>query len=173
MKMDVEREIRRYQDRLLLAGRGMMLFCVWEIVKTVAFGIVRFLGYFRSVEDGFSRETVLLAFAVVLLLLVAIVAFDAVIRYYIAKSCRREALEEKKGTFYLVLVCLLMLVSILAIVLYVFALVTQQFGDLLQFIASVLVEVASLSICFGVIYSAIRLRLMRRRKKRTEVEYAG
>ncbi len=115
---DVLIEIRRHQSTLMTSGSAVIALSLWSFVKTMlmAFAVDDKLA--TSAHETFGPEVtgtelaVYYAVFVVLLLLIGIIVLGPPI--YVGRSAIAEGMGKPKGSFYVVLADLLMVVNVIS-----------------------------------------------------------
>lgn len=107
----IQKELRRNRSTLAIVGIGVIAFGAWSVVKTVLILALRVgdpLGE-GALTENVPPELMRAVFygATAFLLLI-----DLVLRLYVGLSARREGLAGKKGSAYIVLACLLAVMSV-------------------------------------------------------------
>ena len=171
-----ERLIRKYQNTLMVAGRGIVLLGLWNIAKVFVF----FLGgsdfFLRleisqelyqeitKMEGGYKIVNVV--FTCIMLLVLTV---DLIFRIVIAKSAAAEANGQDKSCAYIVIAIIMLCIMCSGDT--ALAIEAKEGLMKVEYIISTVVEFTSVYALCDLINAAIRLRLLR--KKCSEAENAG
>lgn len=155
-------KLRKNESHLVSAGTGIVLLCVWSVIKS----LILLTG-----QTGFHQETVTLenftagekvAYYVCLIL---ITAFIMLLQLKVGRGAVNEGRNGKKSR-YLGLAILMLLVEISVIVFLILAYVkfpAQIFSteDIIRQIAALIIDLTYMYLLMILIISATRLRRMR------------
>ena len=164
----MEKELRKRQNMLSEAGKGVVLFAVWGIAKVnLFFGLSTFLTveeiYAAAAEVGIS-EKLFLGF--ILAIAAAILIWQLGARLYIGMSASAEGKGKTKGYRYLVLAVVLLVTDIQT--------AWQAFGEDVilageeisaSFISGFCVELASVYVLLELLISGICVKRLRNKMK--------
>ena len=154
-----EVKLRRYSSTLTISGYGVIAFGLWSIVKTILLTVMHpdVMGIIPDEDVGFPREvyiTLMITFMTLLL------GFDLGLRIYVGLSARSEGSGKKKHVTYLVFAVFLLMLSMLSLWS---GLDINDYDSTLDYLASLLVEITSIAAVIELIYSSIRVRLLKKK----------
>ena len=159
----VDIEIRKHQNRIATIGTGIMIFGVWNLVKTIGYYDVRSGG----MNTASFRESMISGAAIILISLL--------MRGYVGMSALAVSRGQDKGRLYLFLARWLMLASVLIIVVITVGMVDKFMHFLpaadteevtfMMLITSFIIEITSLILVLELIHSGKKLRKMAKEKK--------
>lgn len=160
----MDRMIRKYQNALVISGRGVVLFGLWNIARL-------FISYFfagdmliRMLKDGIDDTSALdsiddSVLKLSILIMIFVVFFvDLLIRIYVGKRAIARGKGQKSNNAYVVIAFILFAISL--------------YGDLsglmnisghtekADYIISTIVDLTSVYAWGDVVYSSIRLRIL-------------
>ncbi len=161
-----ERLYRKNTDTLAILGWGVILFCVWSIVKTIAM-------YVTSADEVKSllKEVTGLKHIdnSILIMLFAffgtIVAVDVFMRIYVGLTARAVARGKKKGVGYIVVTYLLIIIYIVEIAVDIYMVFHPSESDesILTLVVNAFINISSLiTLIELVIYSTKVRRSLRK-----------
>lgn len=159
--MHPDKEIRRLRIALHNGGMGVILFCCWEILRSI---MIIITNYSTDIE-GLGLEisgTALLIITIFVMLLVCGISFA--IRYYIGSHALRAAKGQHVSGFYLVLAGFLAVFSLLSTIIPMFLGISPEFT--INHITALVVEFSSDWILLALVVNALRL-------KKCEARYAA
>ena len=154
---ELERLSRKYSNNIVISGISVIFFGLWSLFKYIIVltsDDFPLDDYFQGFDDYDTLDVVF--FYIILITLLAIVTF---IHYYIGRSAILAGRGKKKKRLYLFLAFLLLLLTISNFPLY-FSPESSSSADVTA--ASILVDIA---FCFSIIdmlYSAFRLRFIKK-----------
>lgn len=163
----MEKKLRKYQNLLVEAGTGMILFAVWGVAKVNLYlGLSAFpMDEFHSVamELGLN-ETFFLIFMVVLVASVLILQLS--IQLYIGFSAIAEGKGKRKSWFYFV-VTLVFFVTTMQTNWQAFGVDQILAGEPItaDLIMSICVELVAAYVMLELLISGIRVKILRRKLK--------
>ena len=165
-RMDRDREQRKCQSNLRIISSGFILLAFWDILKTVA-GMV-FTDSMGIAEIPPEDRIAVLIMAIIMVGI--FVAIDLKIRFFIARRARAEARGERPGFMYIVWIAIICLLSALAAAGSVYELVNgiEDPNKIADTAAYLFMDVTMTIISAEFIYSAIRLRRIKKEKEVTE-----
>ena len=167
MRRYMEKKLRKYQNLLVEAGTGMILFAIWGVAK-----VNLYLGLSAypmeelhrvAVEFGIDEKFFL---TFMLVLVASLLIFQLCIHFYIGFSAIAEGRGKRKSWLYLVVLFVLFLTSIQTN--------WQAFGVNLilageaispNMITGICVELVSAYVMLELLFSGIRVKVMRRKMK--------
>ena len=162
---DLNKDLRRYQNNLIVSGYAVMLFTLWTVLKAVltAFLIDDSTGLNAEEEEALFmllEETGMLQILITIFIIAAVIGLLVILmRIYIWRCANAEGKGKKKGYFYVVLAMVLAVINALSIIGVWFG-----FSDegLLSVIVSVLFDAASLFSLLELIFSSIKVKKLRK-----------
>lgn len=157
-----EVKLRRYSTSLTISGYGVIAFGLWSIVKTILLSVMHpeVAGILPDEETGISRDVYI---ALMICIMVLLLGFDLGLRIYIGLSARAEGNGKKKHITYLVFAAFLLTASLLSLLT---GLDIDDYDSILDFLVSLLVEITSMAAVLELIYSSVRVRLLRKKLER-------
>lgn len=149
---------RRAQNALMLGGQGIIMFCVWTVVKMLLLLTVD-RAYFDEMLYTSTANPSDIIYAIVVVFVVAILAVDITIRSRIGLSAMRVAKGGRLGKADLVLTILYLAVSAFLLCSY-----SGLISDARVFekISEIVIDVISLAIIIIILYSAVIVRRFRK-----------
>lgn len=163
----MEKELRKRQILLAEAGIGVILFAVWNVVKVNLYlGLSELpvqLLHEAAVRDGID-EKMLLTFMIIII--AGILIWQLSIRLYIGMSANAEGRGKKKGYAYLVWAAIL-LVTDLQMIWQTFGVDQLLAGEKITVdqITSFCLEAASIYVLLQLLFSGIRVKILRKKMK--------
>lgn len=157
--MTEQAKIRRLQDRLNIAGTGVIAFSVWSLAK---------IGLFITFVD---QDTLRMMFGITgavlvntIFVLVAIMGIvDLCVRVFVGLSARAEGRGERRHPIYLFVAVITAIVNALTLALTVMG--ASSAATIPYVIVSSAIEATAFAALTMVIYSSIRLRFMSKTKE--------
>ena len=171
MENDMERELRKSQNILVVLGYGVIMFGAWSLFKciltcTLDFGAINELvssGITAADMEGVdvSREAfVHIVDLIVIGMILIISVVDTLIRIRVGLSAVAEGKGRKRGKFYLAAAVLLILISAFSIYLDITELISpaEKATRTNDTIAGLLFDITSLATVIQMIYYAKKVR---------------
>lgn len=122
----MQRQLRRWQNTLVISGMAVVLFGVWSVIKVVLYFTIGqselkkmmkwdTLGWdtLEGIIDPAVAEVLVLCF--VFFFMIVACAIALAVRIYIGRSARAEGMGRKKGRVYLVVAAVVMLYDIFSV----------------------------------------------------------
>ena len=152
--MTEQAKIRRLQDRLSIAGTGVIAFSVWSLAK---------IGLFISFADQDTLRTLpgitgAMLVNTIFVLVAAMGIIDLCVRVFVGLSARAEGRGEKRHPIYLFVAAIAAIVNALTLVLTVVS--ASSAATIPYVLVSGAIEATAFAALLMVIYSSIRLRHM-------------
>ncbi|MDO4870254.1 MAG: hypothetical protein Q4A65_08240 [Bacillota bacterium] len=147
------RQIRRDRNTLMIVGAGVIIFCLWSILKDIGLILIH-----PTALIGPDLSVIPIITATVVL------SIDIVIRLYVGTSAIREGRGEKQSRKYIRLTYLLILGSLVALIVYALMPVMLVEGVISLSdvdatpLASVIVEFTSLIMMVQLVRAAKRIK---------------
>ena len=148
-------EIRKHRSRLATIGTGIMMFGVWNLVKTVGFYQVRADDYTQSL-------------GVIIASVGTTTLLSLIVRGYVGMSALAVSRGKDKGGLYLFLARLMMLFSVLTLSILVVGVLVKAGKimpeadtseiHIMTIIASFIIEITSLILLVELVVSGRKLR---------------
>lgn len=154
---DINIEIRRFQNLLKVTSNGILVLGLWGILKGMLTSMSEEGSLFRV--DGMGAVSGVIAGIVGYAVMIGI---DLFFRYRVWRGARNEAEGRKKKGIYLIFAVIMLSIGILTWLGMVY-LATKDMGGGARLIASLIVETTSIIITFELIYSAIKIRILRKK----------
>ena len=158
---DVEIQLRHYRNELTLNGQVMIFYAAWSVIKLVLqvfFGEENINTIIEQAAGTVDRNTILLVLVVIMIPVVAI-AFG--LHLLAGIGAYREGKGVGKGRFYLPVVYLLLVNSVLSIL---GSLTSPQFP---KTIPAALLDCALIFLCIDLIHSAYQVRKLKKQINQT------
>lgn len=158
----MEKELRRSQSNLRILGTGVIAFTLWVVLKSA---LVLLLVSDRAPQtDGAAEMTAGAWVFVAVLLSVAVLL--VLLRLYLGFSARAEGMGKPRGRTYVVLAFVFFSFQILLFVLTLLQLLIAGLMEqsLLEFAASLLLEISSMVTMGEMAFTAVKVRKLRARK---------
>ena len=162
--------IRKYSNRLTMAGRAVIIFGLWSSLRVV---ILALLGMDDTFSDSFNvardlaanveNKAAVYAIATVVVVFALVIPF--LINLFIGRRAIMEGTGKKSTTVYLVVAALLLALTIFSLI---YGGSEDEFYEI--WIASIIVDITLCGAYIDVIYSAIRLKKCSRIAQAKEVE---
>ena len=154
-------ELRKHQDMLIIIGTGVIAFGVWSVIKTVLYyalsrdEMLRILKE-QGLEQGYE--------AGVYVLIALALAFILGLRIYIGLSARAEGVGKRRGNGYVVLAAIMTLVNFGGFVLSVAGAFELELtlDNIVDLSVTFVVELTSIATMAELVYSALRVRNLRK-----------
>lgn len=107
----IQKELRRNRSTLSVVGLGVIAFGAWSVVKTILIFVLRVGDPLANaiLADSLPPQVFRTIFYAVIVLMLA---SDLLLRLYVGLSARKVGFGGKKGSAYIVLACLLAVMSI-------------------------------------------------------------
>lgn len=156
----MERELRRFQNNLLISGYAVIAFGIWSILKAVFYVFLE-PDYFEGMVGWAELDE--FGMGVVYFLIFFLLVIDMLLRLFIAGRAIKEAKGKKTGTFHLYLTGILVLSSLVSLVT-VFS-PDNYVYSISDTVVSVVVELTSVYIFVELIYSSIMIRTISKKKE--------
>ena len=166
----MDKELRRCRSDLSLLGSGIIVFTIWELVKSMLIAVLapetesagQEAEAVPEVLEELSSSMISLLAAAILLLLF----FSVVFRLYIGFSARAEAAGKRKGKLYVVLAFVFFAGQLLMFVLGLIQLILNGIGDnsITVTLVTQIVETTSLVITGELAFTAVKFKKLNRRK---------
>ncbi|MBO4913762.1 MAG: hypothetical protein J5449_01020 [Oscillospiraceae bacterium] len=160
---DMQRELRRNENTLVVAGLGIAAFGVWSIVKMVLMMTLqadKVLAELDVFGESVTREQAILIVSVIA---VAIVLVDMLLRLYVGLSARKDGLGGKKKSTYIVVLCIMIVVTLFADWYSAANLSELSEDSALDTLASLAVELTSTVVMIELAVAAIKVRKLRKK----------
>ena len=140
-------------------GSGVIVFCVWSIVKSVL-GVL--LGDYGEYAEQFVAPSVPDDYMTVFLAIAgALVLLDIVMGIYVGISARREGLGRSKKSHYLPFAVILALLEVASLCVTIPDLINGS-QDIVSGIITLLIDLTSLFTLVQLVVSAVRVRRQKR-----------
>ena len=169
--------IRKSQNTLIVVGTGTILFSVWTVVKTMgslfllkdeAVAAVRKIVY----ENGFTIPDQHIFYIVLVIMLIAMLLFLAA-RTFIGLSAVAEGRGFHRGSGYLILAVMMIILNIVAAIISLISARSQESPGIFSNDTSLsahIVELTSMIMLVELVLSAIRIRRVRKRVSRSTAQ---
>lgn len=167
---DMERELRKSKNILVVLGYGVMMFAAWNLFKailtcTLDFGVYKeMISSAITAEDlenfNMSKEAFVRVIEIFIITAVLVISLvDTLIRIRVGLSAVAEGKGKKSGKFYLAASVIIILVSLLSIYTNFTELIhPNESTEFENTIASLIFDITSLIIVLQMIYYAKRVR---------------
>lgn len=155
----MDKKKRKYQNTLIIAGRGIILFGVWNILKFLMMYFFAgdmltdtIVAYTPEIETEFIRNVVSIAFIVIALIYIA---FDFLLRVYVGRCAKAAGRGEKTKKTYIVIASLMLVISLVSDIFGLFS-ITEGIS-VTDTIVSIVVDLTSCYILADLIWASVRL----------------
>lgn len=153
----MERDLRKYQNNLAVAGFAVMVLAAWTWLKGVLSIAAIPNSEFGSAEIGdvaANAVHVLTTLFIAILLLLALL-----LRFYISRCASAEGKGKKKGYVYIVIAVIIIAFDIYSLI----STWTMLRGfDIFTSVISSLLDIISVVVLFDVVYSSVRVKKLRK-----------
>ena len=162
---NIEREIRRNQNYLVILGTGVLAFAVWTVVRTLAQYFLQQaeIKAMVEVEAAAPPEIVNAAMTVMLILILALLVIELILRLIVGFSARAEGKGKKKRKGYLVVAVFLIVLQAFSIGITLAGIFTDP-GVIVEGIIGILIEITSAITIIQLIMASVRLRKLTAQK---------
>lgn len=160
----VEEKLRRYQNTLVIAGTGVIVFGIWSVVKVILAIFLMPPWYEELLKSARENQVDI---QMIKWFLVIMPVLSLLLRLYVGGSARAEGLGRRSGRGYLAVGILLSLFALLNLI-YDGAVFDLAADDLVDQVAQTLLDLTSLSALLEVIVSGFRVKTLARRLGREE-----
>jgi hypothetical protein len=158
----MDKEIRRRQSILSITGQGVILFGLWGIVKLNLLFLLDKGYYFHAMGMSGAESYANIALFALWCILMIFSIIGLLVRIYIGRAAIFEANYYHKKSFY----GLAVIMTILSTMSLITSIVTLSINEhILDFIASILVDLTSLYMMIELISSTRKLRILRGEKR--------
>lgn len=158
--MKLAAQKRRLENNLVTLGTGIIAFGLWAFIKLLL--TVMFVGsaYFEDTAEERRLAVMIATWVVAILTLLMYV--------WLGLSARAEGKGKKKSPFYLIVVGLISLYSIVGILLATLYLFTEfiNIEDPLTIIVTIIIDVTRMIFLIELIYSSVSLRKIRKNERK-------
>ena len=149
----MERNLRKYQNNLYVAGFAVLVLAAWGWLKGVISISVMPVSEFGADELGDNVANIIRILITAIIAVILLVAF--LLRLYISRCASAEGKGKKKGYVYIVFAMIIAAVDIYSLI----ATWTLLRGfDIFTSVISSLLDIMSVVVLFDVIYSSIRVK---------------
>ena len=163
----MDKEIRRNRDRMMVSSKAVLAFGAWSALKSAAYAYFMIRDAvtaevasgeitLQSENGGFFPADLVTAIA--FLFLAGLLAADLLMRVYISRCAKKEALGIKTGKAYLVLAVILLIMEAISVVRDAQNLAASNGEGIIADIVTLLVSVTSLYILLELLINAFRLK---------------
>lgn len=157
-----EIEIRKYQSILRSIGTGIIMMGAWSLAKAVSMMLIdssemyTAAGEISDVPELAMSQHAAMIF--VICVTAAVVLIDILIRIYVGRSAIAIGKGQKRGAAYIVLTCLLILFSMIALLLIIasFRYYGKEGSDVS--ISAAVIELTSLIMLIEMLVASFRLK---------------
>lgn len=167
-----QRDIRKYENSMATSGLAVIAFGIWSIIKAGLLLLVapeKFkaqLGLEEFAEDlaKVDENTATVVYIAVAVGVVLVLALDLGMRVKVGLAARREGMGGKKmGKGNMILAILLVVLLTLSVTSNIIEIVHKGIDDSTDTRAiAVLIDMTALTACIQLIYSAFKLRKLRK-----------
>ena len=152
-RIDLEAELRKHQDILRAAGRGVFLFGIWSIIKMVlTFSLTDAKGELMGADFTTGDKIV------VLITYIVIFGGELLLRGYIMRCAEAESRGERSSRMYLFGCGFLIFMYVLSIVLVVISIFLESTTGIDECIVTIIVDATALSMLIETIHSTRYVR---------------
>lgn len=154
-----KRLARRYRNSMGISGIGVILFGVWNIVKSILYFMFdnpvkdMLMGYFEGGEIG----------TIVFIFTISIILFDMILRLIVGLSAYAEARGKKKGKGYIVVGSLMLVFQLIILILSLGLFDSKQGAEtIIDEAVTFIVDATAAYALFDTVYSSIKLKMIRK-----------
>jgi len=153
---------RRHSNRLLMAGRTLILLNVWAIVKNL---IMAYSGVtsenvalpeYGNTGDEFTDTVIYIAYLFIFALFLVMVLLNV----YIGRSAIKDAHDKKRSVVYLIWTVFFIIVTVMSDIRAGFQIGEEDFY---LWISSIVIDITMLLTYIVIMYSAIMKRVSKKR----------
>lgn len=163
----MQRELRKYENSLSVSGLVVILFGLWSVLKLGLRLVFSTLGLMNTAEDTIVDPEIQKGFLYLAIAILAVLILELGLRLYIGLTARAESRGKKKTVVYLIIAVLLAAYSVYSLVALIRSFAAVDFFESL---VSVLVELSGLFALAELIFSAIKVKQIRK-KMEEEAEH--
>ena len=150
-----EVKLRRYRNLLTVSGLGVIAFGGWSVLKM----ILVFVMQRDTIEALFAEMAVdSRVKGITIVIVIAIMLIDFLIRIFVGSTARAEGLGKKKGPAYIVFALLLALGSLFSLVLLFVDGDSLSKTPILQTAISVILEITSMVATIELLVAAFTVK---------------
>ncbi|MBQ3429449.1 MAG: hypothetical protein IJH28_06710 [Mogibacterium sp.] len=169
--------IRRSQNTLIVVGLGTILFSVWTVVKTLgSFFLLKdeSIAVVKKIagENGFVLSDQLVFYAVLAVMVICLIVFLAA-RTFVGMSAISEGRGSRRRNGYLVLASIMIILNTASLVTSFFSAKSQESISVFSndtSLSALIIELTSLIMLVELVYSAIRIRNVRKRVRQSTAQ---
>lgn len=163
----MQRELRKYENSLSVSGLVVILFGLWSVLKLGLRLVFSTLGLMNTAEDTIVDPEIQKGFLYLAIAILTVLILELGLRLYIGLTARAESRGKKKTVVYLIVAVLLAAYSVYSLVALIRSFAAVDFFESL---VSVLVELSGLFALAELIFSAIKVKQIRK-KMEEEAEH--
>ena len=172
--------IRRSQNTLIVVGTGTILFSVWTVIKTLGAFFLLKNESVDVVKEAAGEIGVALSdqqvFYIVLAVMVLFMILFLAVRTFIGRSAILEGRGLRRGNGYLILASILIILGIASLVTSIFSTGSQESLSVFSVfsnytsLSTLIIEFTSMIMLVELVYSAIRIRIVRKRVRQSTAQ---
>lgn len=153
-----DNKIRKYQNTLVVAGNGVILFGLWNIVKCIMMFLFTDDRIWAAIEElEIEVADSRLIYYILIVIVSILLLVEMILRVYVGRSAIKEG-KGKQGKKGYLIVAVVFGIALLANDVATFWAMSLETLEL-DTIMSAIVDLTSCYAVFDLVYSAIRLRL--------------
>ena len=168
----MQREIRRCHDHLVSIGTGVSLFGIWTVVRIIM-KIILEREMIMSETMGSNPEVSQgLATAIIVLLVATVSVIILGIHLYIGLSARKEGLDGKQRTGYLIATGFFIIIYCIGIAVELLSFRTL-FQSTTDGVVTIFIDITVIVTLVELMFNAVRVRKLSGQLPEKEEKYAG
>lgn len=160
MDNDIRKLTKKYESNMIISGRGMLFFGLWSVFKLLVgyiFGGEKIIDSQMDLAEFDEAATELIVWLIIAVTCLIVILFSL----YIGIKAIRYGRGTKRKKGFLVIVAIIGIMNIIGIPGY-FTEISMSDWD--SAIASALVDLTFVSMSFDMVYSAIRLGILNKKR---------
>ncbi len=162
-------ELRKYQNHMLLSGKGVILLGIWGIFKLFFLQILLDHGLDKAINNTDLDELEITLAKIVFLIVFGIICLIILIlHFYIGRNAIKYSKGQKHSNLFIMITAIYAIIYIISLPYYF----TEQPKDTLidTSFAALLIDITSLFILFDIINSFAKIRKLVRQINEMKVE---
>ena len=169
--------IRRSQNTLIVVGKGTILFSIWTVVKTLGSFLLLRAEAVAVVKQAAGENGADLSdqqvFYVTLVLLVIFMILLLALGIFVGMSAIAEGRVLRRHNVYLILAPIMIIFNLVSIVTGLFPKGPQEYRGVFSndtSLSALIIELTSMIMLVELVYSAIRIRIVRKRVRQSTAQ---
>lgn len=154
-----KKELRRYQNTMVIYGTGVILFGFWNLLKTILSFVFQ-TEDMREILEEMRKERFIAIFYI--LFFVIILGVDLLLRLNVGLSARAEGFGQKRKHGYLISAAVLIASSVFSLYM-VFTQFTLADSNLLTLLTGAVIELTSMATLIELFVAVLRAKSLEKR----------